>query len=144
MTLWKGHEPLAKWWMASLKALCGESGSFLVIRSAEIHREDIEQKCEAMSAPLRYFLNHSHMFSRYSGKESIQTRWGPRYASSGKTPAGLAFHWNLVRCVTAVVWILSLVCFGDWKPFKSKAMSYTATDHTLIWTKWALFFPTPK
>lgn len=44
---------------------------FLAIRSAEIHREDIEEKCEAVSAWLRYFLNGSHMFSWYSGKNRV-------------------------------------------------------------------------
>lgn len=84
---------------------------FLAIRSAEIHREDTEQKCEAVSAWLRYFLNDSHMFSWYSGKERQFKQDEAKVSQPWKNGGEVAFLWNQVRSVTVVIFFLIICLF---------------------------------
>lgn len=53
-------------------------------RSFSARGEDTGQKCEAVSARLRYFLNDSHMSAWYSGKERIFKQAGAKVSQLWK------------------------------------------------------------
>lgn len=105
-----------------LWTLSRESGYFLAIRSAEILREDIEQKCEAVSASLRHFLNHYHVFYDTQGRNVFKVM-RPRCTSYGKASVRLKISLKPCQCHCLLLFLIICLLWGKKTGLKSNMIT---------------------